>query len=268
MSSRAPPAATEERTSDPAGPGDSGTPTFTLRLLRSFELRRQDEIVPLPMSTQRLVAFLALRGRPLHRLHVAGTLWIEASEEHANACLRTALWRLKRLDATMIAATSTHIGLADAVAVDARETATRATEILHGGAGGEDVLLALSQAGELLPDWYDDWVLIERERLRQLVMGALERLSADARSAGRFAEATEAGLAAVAQEPLRESAHRLVVQAHLADGNPGEAIRQYRLFTRLLASQLGLEPSPLLTSLVTGLPLGDVERAESAPMLQ
>jgi DNA-binding SARP family transcriptional activator len=205
------------------------------------------------MSTQRLVAFLALRGRPLHRVHVAGSLWIDASEAHANACLRTALWRLKRLNATMVAATSTHLGLSDAVAVDARDTATRALEILHGGSGGDDSVLALSQAGELLPDWYDDWVLIERERLRQLVLRALERLSAEATAAGRFAEATEAGLAAVAQEPLRESAHRLVVEAHLADGNPGEALRQYRLFSRLLEDQLGLEPSSLMKALVTGL---------------
>jgi hypothetical protein len=49
-------------------------PPFTLHLLRSFEVRRRGEAVSLPLSTQRLVAFLALRGRPLHRLHVAGTL--------------------------------------------------------------------------------------------------------------------------------------------------------------------------------------------------
>ncbi|MFN2467008.1 MAG: BTAD domain-containing putative transcriptional regulator [Gaiellaceae bacterium] len=209
------------------------------------------------MSTQRLVAFLALRGRPLHRLHVAGTLWIDASEAHANACLRTALWRLKRLKATMIAATSTHLTLSDTVAVDVRDTAARATEILHGGGSGDAAVHRLSEAGELLPDWYDDWVLIERERLRQLVLRALERLSSEARAAGRFSEAAEAGLAAVAQEPLRESAHRLVVDAHLADGNPGEAIRQYRLFARLLGGQLGLEPSPLMRALLAGLPVND-----------
>lgn len=237
-------------------PGDTRT-RYTLCLLRSFDVRRQGEVVALPMSSQRLIAFLALRGRPLHRLHVAGSLWIDASEEHANACLRTALWRLKRLKATMVAATSTHLALSDTVAVDARDTAARATEILHGGGNGEGAFQALSQAGELLPDWYDDWVLIEREQLRQLVLRALERLSSEARAAGRFAEAVEAGLAAVAQEPLRESAHRLVVEAHSADGNPGEAIRQYRLFARLLECQLGLEPSPLMRALLAGLPVDD-----------
>lgn len=207
------------------------------------------------MSTQRLVAFLALNARPLQRLHVAGKLWIDSSEEHANACLRTALWRLKRLDATVVAATSTQLTLADSVAVDVRETAAQANAILRGGSNGEATLHALSDAGELLPDWYDDWVLIERERLRQLVLRALERVSAQAKAAGRFADAVEAGLAAIAQEPLRESAHRLVVEAHLADGNPGEAIRQYRVYARLLRAELGSAPSPLMLGLLTGLPV-------------
>jgi DNA-binding SARP family transcriptional activator len=246
------------RVSDAPAPDPCDPATrYTLRLLRGFDVRHQGEVVTLPMSTQRLVAFLALRGRPLHRLHVAGVLWTDASEDHANACLRTALWRLKRLKATMVAATSTHLALSDTVAVDARDAATRAMEILHGGGRGEGAVHPLSDAGELLPDWYDDWVLIERERLRQLVLRALERLSSEARAAGRFADAAEAGLAAVAQEPLRESAHRLVVEAHLADGNPGEAMRQYRLFARLLTGQLGLEPSPLMRALLGRLPVDD-----------
>ena len=243
--------------SDKASTGASSE-RFTLHLFHGFELRHGDDVVPLPISAQRLVAFLALRSRPVHRLHVAGTLWIDTSEKHANACLRTALWRLRRFGASVVVATSTHVAFSDSVAVDAHETATRATAILHGGDCGENPVPALSQSGELLPDWYDDWVLIERERLRQLVLHALERLTAEATDAGRLSEATEAGLAAVALEPLRESAHRLVVEAHLADGNIGEALRQYRLFRRLLRDTLGLQPSPRMESLVADvLPLGD-----------
>jgi DNA-binding SARP family transcriptional activator len=74
---------------------------------------------------------------------------------------------------------------------------------------------------------------------------------------GQRPEAAEAALAAVAQEPLRESAHRLVMEAHLADGNPGEAVRHYRLFARLLGRQLGLQPSPRMRALLAGLPVDD-----------
>jgi DNA-binding SARP family transcriptional activator len=226
-------------------------PRFALRVLRGFELVRDDEVLTLPMSAQRLVAFLALRRRPLHRVHVAGTLWTDGSQESANACLRTALWRLGRVRASVVTATSTHLRLAEHVSVDSRDTARYAAAILHGADRGDGALPQLAEAGDLLPDWYDDWVVIEREQVRQLVMHALERLSVDARAAGRFGEATEAALAAVAQEPLRESAHRLVVESHLAAANPGEAIRQYRLFAGLLRTKLGLAPSPLMETLMS-----------------
>jgi DNA-binding SARP family transcriptional activator len=224
--------------------------SYSLRLLRGFELRHRDEVIPLPMSAQRLAAFLALHDRPIQRLHVSGTLWIDSSEEHANASLRTALWRLRRAGPAMVDGTSTHLVLSQSLLVDIHETAMRAKRILRGEAQDGDDLFLLAQAGELLPDWYDDWVVIERERLRQLCVHALERLSTDARAAGQFAHATDAGLAAVAFEPLRESAHRVVIEAHLAEGNASEAVRQYELFRRLLGSKLGLRPSPLMQELV------------------
>ena len=61
------------------------------------------------------------------------------------------------------------------------------------------------------------------------------------------------GLAAVAAEPLRESAHRAVVSVHLEEGNVSEAIRQYRLCRRLLGTELGIEPSERMQVLVRGL---------------
>jgi DNA-binding SARP family transcriptional activator len=109
--------------------------------------------------------------------------------------------------------------------------------------------------GDLLPGWYDDWVLFERERLRQLRLHALETLALALAAEGRFAAAVEAGLAAIRTEPLRESAHRVVVRVHLAEGNLTEALRQYELCRRLFRAELGLEPSALLTDLVpTGRP--------------
>ena len=57
------------------------------------------------------------------------------------------------------------------------------------------------------------------------------------------------GLAAVAGEPLRESAYRAIVRVHLADRERGEAVRVYRLYRRVLLEQLGAEPSPLMEEL-------------------
>ena len=61
--------------------------------------------------------------------------------------------------------------------------------------------------------------------------------------------AVEAGLAAVAAEPLRESAHRALIAAHLAEGNRSEAMRQFEFYRMLLGKELGLEPSAMMASL-------------------
>ena len=105
-------------------------------------------------------------------------------------------------------------------------------------------------AGDLLPDWYDDWVLIERERLRQLRLHALESLAIRRLDAGRYGEAAVAALAAVSIEPLRESAQRVLIRIHLAEGNVGEAVRQYRLYRNLLSDEMGLYPSEQIETLL------------------
>jgi len=108
--------------------------------------------------------------------------------------------------------------------------------------------------GDLLPDWYDDdWLLLERERFRQLRLRALDALCARHLRAGRSGEALDAGLLSLAGEPLRESAHRAVIRVHLADGNAVEALRQYRLCCRLLHDQLGIEPTQQLLDLISHL---------------
>lgn len=220
-------------------------------LLRGFEFRSGDEPVQLPLSAQRVVAFLALQDRPVQRLYVAGTLWLDASESRANASLRTALWRLGRAGCALVEATPTHLSLARGVEVDVAEAKAVAAAMIGGAAAvPHEQTAVLYRAGEILPDWYEDWVLIEREHFRQLRLHALEALCEQLTAAGRFAEATEAGAAAVRAEPLRESAHRALIKTFLAEGNPGEAIRQYDHFESLLGAQLGLEPSSLLTDLM------------------
>ena len=139
----------------------------TLALLDAFELRCDGEPVSLPPSAQRLLALLALRERPLLRLHVAGTLWLDTPEERASANLRSSLWRLNRPGPRLVDATSLQLRLAPEVRVDVRETAALAHRLLAAsdGADGADVDLDPARlTGELLPDWYDDWVLIELAR--------------------------------------------------------------------------------------------------------
>jgi DNA-binding SARP family transcriptional activator len=106
---------------------------------------------------------------------------------------------------------------------------------------------------DVLPEWSEEWLLSTREWFRQVRLHALEELCGRLCREARFGEALEAGLAAIACEPLRESAHRAVVRAHLAEGNPAEALRQYRSYRRLLRHELGLPPSVQFQELIAGI---------------
>jgi len=104
--------------------------------------------------------------------------------------------------------------------------------------------------GELLPGWYDDWVIFERERVRQLRLHVLDALAERLIAQARYAEALEAALECARIEPLRESSNRLIIAIHLAEDNVAEAVRHYEFFRDLLRIELGIEPSPRLAGLL------------------
>lgn len=230
----------------------------SLRLLSAFELRWDGDTVLLPVPAQRLLAFVALRGSPILRTYAAETLWLDSSEAHACGSLRSALWRLRRPGYELIDVTCGRLRLAPRVAVDVRTLGAWARRVLdapEGVGGGLPAVSGLGDAafGDLLPDWYDDWLVVERERLRELRARALERVCERLTGGGNFGAAVEAGLAAVRSQPLRESAHRCLISVYLAEGNQAEALRGYRVYEHLLHDQLGLAPSTLMEDLVGGL---------------
>jgi DNA-binding SARP family transcriptional activator len=225
-----------------------------LRLMDGFELTRDGERAPVQRSSQRLIAYLALRNRPMLRVHVAGVLWLDSSEERSYANLRSALWRLRGWARTVVESDGSHAWLSEEVEVDAREVAALARGLIdqRDGGGGPAVESTLL-AGDLLPDWYEDWVLLERERLRELRLHALEALAARATREGRYGAAIDHALTAIQADPLRESSHRVLISAYIAEGNPTAGMRHYRNYCRRVEVELGIEPSPQIRELVAGL---------------
>lgn len=219
-----------------------------LTLLNGFSLSSGDGHVVLQPSGNRLLAFLAMQRQPVLRSFVAGTLWPDSDDQRATANLRTTLWRLPRRE--LVFSTNNSLALDPRVSVDARRVISQARRLVDGNVESWDPNDLDLMSGELLPDWCDDWLMIERERFRQLRIHALERVGDQLMTAGRFDRAIDIGLAAVAAEPLRESGHRLVIRAHLAEGNRGDALRQYRTFSKLLRDELGIGPSDLMDGLI------------------
>ncbi len=224
-----------------------------LGLLGGFALDRDDTSTHQPPHVQRLLAFLALHRRPLHRSFVSGRLWPDLTQEHAFGCLRTTLWRIGDCGG-LLDATRTDLALGHWVDVDATRLETCAEAVLRrGGIASQPEMHLLVHSAHLLPDWYDDWVVDERERLGELRVLALELAADELIGAGAYCDAALLAKAAVRADPLRESATRLLIRLHLATGNPGEAVRAYRSFTARLSHDLELDPSPQLVELVGGL---------------
>jgi len=232
-----------------------GESPVRLGLLGGFRLSIEAEEIPLPKNAQRLVSFLALQARPLLRTYIAGSLWGDVTDGRAGGSLRSALSRLRHPTYTLVALSSDHIELSATVTVDLREGEALAHRILDPTQGLDDIAEVNEEvlSTDLLPDWTEDWVLLERESYHQLRLRALEALCRRLTAKGRIGQAVQAGMAAVAGEPLRESAHRALIEAHIAEHNVAAALREYESYRDLLERELGLTPSDALRELLEGL---------------
>ncbi|SES33000.1 AfsR/SARP family transcriptional regulator [Lentzea albida] len=214
-----------------------------IQLLGGFRLGFGPTPVHVVPGAQRLLALLALRESPVPRGVAAALLWPEATARRAAACLRSSLWRLGK-PAPLVVAADDVLTLGVEVDVDFH----RACALTADPGASPDAVTVLK--AELLPGWAQPWVLAEQDWWHQARLRALEALSENFLATGDRHHAHEAALAAVQTDPLRESAHRTLVELHLADGNPAQAVRQFQRYRRLLRTELGLEPSPHIHDLI------------------
>jgi DNA-binding SARP family transcriptional activator len=237
-----------------------------IRLINGFEIECRGA-GHLSAGSQRLLAFLAVGSGPLQRSYVAGSLWPDTSEDRAKANLRTALWQLGRSGPRLVASSRSHLHLVVGVSVDLHDAAAAAHRVLRDpdSASLADCRLP-GLRGDLLPDWYDEWLISTRERFLDLRLHALEAACRRLGRLGHVGEAVEAGRAAVGAEPLRESSNRVLVETYIANGNVAAAIRQFTVYRRALRREIGVEPSHLMLSMIGAIQsrVARVEREEVA----
>jgi DNA-binding SARP family transcriptional activator len=223
-------------------------------------VRKNGRRLEIPEGSKRLLVFVTLNGGRVNRRYAAGTLWPLCDDERAGGNLRSALWRLRGAGIDILQADKFMLSLDPEVSVDITQLSRWATEAINGGV--EELDLGKPQwdpeAFDLLPGWYDDWVIFERERLRQRLLHAMESFARRLIGRGLFADAVDLAIALVGVEPLRESAQRVLIEAHLAEGNFVEARRTYRTYDELLRVELGVPPSAELTQIVGA---GSTQRA-------
>jgi DNA-binding SARP family transcriptional activator len=226
-----------------------------LALLGGFSLIVGGRPVSLPIHAQRVLAYLSLvqPGGSAHlRSSLAERLWSEVNTERSHASLRTALWRIRQADKRLVHASRETVTLDEAVEVDVWRSAAQAARLL---ADHPDLLPVDADPstlrGDLLPGWDEDWLLLERERIHHVQIHALEALSRRLCRLGRHVEAIEAAYAAIAAEPLRESAHTALIDVFLAEENVAQARRHFEQYTALLWDELAIQPSAVLTERVS-----------------
>lgn len=240
-----------------------------LRLVNGPYVTCREQVLQIPEGSQRLVVFVALRRGTVDRRQVAGSLWPDGDDDRAAGNLRSSLWRLKRSKVDIMSADKRRLWLAPDVRVDVHLLTAWSSRLLQGKAESSDLCLSSAEAilMDLLPGWYEEWVMVERELMRQRILHALEALARILIGLGRNAEAVDIATATVAAEPLRESAQRVLLEAHMSEGNIAEAWRSYQIYRELIARELGVGVSDDLLSLIArGRPVCRDMHATRRPM--
>jgi DNA-binding SARP family transcriptional activator len=233
-------------------------------------VERDNMELPAPASRRAwsLLAYLSLHPGPQSRGELAARFWSDVLDSSARASLRSAIWSLRRAlepsaDEILIAGRD-DIALAhDELWVDAQAF----TELIEQGRDRDAVELC---RGELLSGFEEDWIFSAREKHREQLLKALERLACDCETAGDGAGAIEWSRRQVSCDPFAEDAHRRLITRLAQSGDRATALLAYRSLADRLRRELSVAPSPLTRRLVEGLreePAATLPRFDLANLL-
>jgi DNA-binding SARP family transcriptional activator len=223
-----------------------------LTLLGGFRARL-DSGAPVALPTRKsqgLLAFLAMPSGLAHpRDKLASLLWGSTVEATARTSLRQTLYALRK---SMRAVDPPPLRIeADTVALDPRAVTVDVAMFLQGTGAATSSPLADALAlyhGDLLAGLaiqeppFEDWLLGERERLREQALEALGRLLGYQQAEGATEAAVQTALRLLALDPLQESVHRALMRLYVETGRRGAALRQYQLCVAAFQRELRAEP--------------------------
>jgi DNA-binding SARP family transcriptional activator len=233
--------------------GDGELDHFDLTLLGSWQLQRDGVNLHVPLRQQRLIAALGIYGaRPRSYLH--GLLWPESTESRAKESLRVSVHLISRQVPGLLVNGGPMLSLEEAVRIDLTDLRDQIKGITECGASARTLQqLARLRNADLLPGWYEDWVLFEQTRLEHARLHALQAVAGQALSCRRYDEAIQAAEAALELEPLYESAIHVLILALREQGNDVYALQIFRRFVAQLNTDMGLAPSKATCALLADL---------------
>jgi DNA-binding SARP family transcriptional activator len=247
-----------------------------ITLFGRLAIRRGGQPVELPAKAAELLCFLLLhRGRPQTREALATALWAEADAVQGKKYLRKALWQLQQalegdgpgaapllqLDHDWVAL---QVGVLIGVDAYIFEDTCAALSGCAPQALAPDQVARAEQAraayqDDLLPRWYQDWCLVERERHQSLYFALVDLLMDHYAGAGRLAEGTALGLGLLCHEPTRERTHRRLMRLAALAGDRGAALRQFDRCAAALARSFGIAPAAATLTLAAQIRAGALD---------
>ena len=237
-----------------SGTHDAAMARLSLTLLGGFQARLDPGgAISLPTKkAQALLAYLALPLGPAHpRDKLAALLWGGIREESARNSLRQALFALRKALTTTAPPSLTLNG--DTIALDRRAVSVDVADFERLLAAGKPEALERASAlyrGDLLAGLavdeppFEEWLLSERERLREFALEGLAKLLRHQREAGTPEAAVQTALKLLSLDPLQEPVHRTIMRLYTDIGRRGAALRQYQHCVAVLQRELGVEPEP------------------------
>ncbi len=218
-----------------------------LYLFGSFRLERDSQTIRLPTrKVESLFAFLALFPEQHPREKLAALLWGDSTDEQARHSLRTALATLRKELGDEILLTdreTVQLNPDPPLWVDALEFQAQANKFLAQSSSDPTAINFELYQNDLLKEFYDDWIIPERERLHLLYLDALLRLAQHYRSASDYARAIEIAQKVLATDRANEKAYQHLMFCYAATGDRIGALRQYDECARFLRDELSVEPS-------------------------
>jgi predicted ATPase/DNA-binding SARP family transcriptional activator len=243
-------------------------PVLEVRLFGVPEFRRHSKILP-RLATQKstsLLAYLLLnKNFPHSREKLATLFWGDVSEEKARHSLRTSLVTLRKELGNELFITdheTVQINPDISIWVDALELQQYAHSATKDDFSNMQYAIDLYR-GDLLADFYDEWVLEEREHYRVLYLDLLLRMTQLMRSRSEYVRAIEYAESALVSDPANERAHQHLIFCRLASGDRSAALRQYEICHRVLQEELAVEPSPETIALYRWIVQAPVEAFEA-----
>jgi predicted ATPase/DNA-binding SARP family transcriptional activator len=231
-----------------------------VRLLGTFEVKHKKK--PINISSrpaQSLFAYLILNARSSHRREkLAGMLWPDSLEETARDNLRHALWRLRKVFPSKPA---TEYLLPDDLSIAFNASAdywldAAELEKLSENASVDELITSLSEyQGELLPGFYDEWVVLEREHLYSIFEHHMARLMSLLQNEHRWLDVLDWAKRWLKLGQKPEPAYRALMSAHAAQGDMSKVAATYERCIRSL-KEFGIEPSDQTRALYERLKAG------------